>query len=203
MRLYKNRFSLNKQKKIYLYFISMILLSVILGFLFYFIISDSNKLLVMDLQKDFFNNINDNKINYLSSFINSIISNYLYLFLIFLFGFSVVGFIFIIILILIKGFIVGFSISSIIGTFGLKGILLSFIYMFPHQIIFLIILLLIGFYGCCFCYRLFMYLFKRRMVNFNVIKNKYIKIFFISLIGGLFCSLYEVFVLPHLISFFM
>ncbi len=203
MRLYRNRFSLNKQKKIYLYFISIILLSIIAGFLFYFIISDNNKLLVMDLQKDFFNSINDNKINYLSSFINSIISNYLYLFLIFILGFSVVGFIFIIILILIKGFIVGFSISSIIGTFGLKGILLSLLYVFPHQILFLIILLLMGFYGCCFCYRLFMYLFRRSMVNFNIIRNKYIKIFFISLIGGLICTLYEVFILPNLISFFI
>lgn len=203
MKLCRNKFNLNKQKKIYLGFISMILLSIVFGFFFYFIISNSNKELVIGMQKDFFYGISSSKVNYLSSFINSILSNFMYVFLIFILGLSVVGFIFIIGIVLAKGFILGFSISSIIGTFGFKGILLSFLYVFPHQILFLIILLLMCFYGCGFCYRLFKHLFMRTIVNFRMIKEKYLKVFVISLITSLICSLYEVFVVPSLISIFI
>ncbi|MBE6150323.1 MAG: hypothetical protein E7162_00695 [Firmicutes bacterium] len=203
MKLCRNRFSLIKQKKIYLVFISMILLSILFGFFFYFIISDNNKLLVIDIQKNYFNGISSNNINYLSSFFNSFFTNFMYIFLIFLLGLSVVGFIFIIGIVLIKGFILGFTISSIIGTFGIKGIILSFIYVFPHQLLFLIILLLMCYYGCSFCYRLFRNLFIRTIVNFKSIKDKYLKVFVVSLIGGIVCSLYEVFIVPGLISIFI
>lgn len=203
MKLCRNKFSLIKQKKIYLVFISMILLSILFGFFFYFIISDNNKLLVINMQKEYFNGISSNNINYLSSFFNSILSNFIYIFLIFILGLSVVGFIFIIGIVLMKGFILGFTISSIIGTFGLKGIILSFIYVFPHQLLFLIILLLMCYYGCGFCYRLFRNLFVRAIVNFKNIKDKYIKVFGVSIIGGLICSLYEVFIVPSLISIFI
>lgn len=200
MKLRSNKYSLSKQKKIYLIFISMMLLSVIAGFFFYFIISDNNKELVMNTQLDFFNNIMQSKINYFSSLFNSFLSNSLYILIIFILGLSVVGAIFIIAIVLIKSFILGFSISSIIGTYGLKGIILSFIYIFPHQILFLILLLLMCFYGCNFCFRLFKHLFMRNIINFKKISEKYIKIFIISIIGALLCSLYEVFIMQYLIK---
>lgn len=203
MKLYRNKFSFDKQQKIYLVFISMILLSIMCGFLFYFIISDNNKELVINMQKEFFYGISSNHINYINSFINSILSNFIYIFLIFILGLSVVGFVFIIGIILIKSFILGFSISSIIATFGIKGVLLSIIYIFPHQILFLIVLLLMSFYGCSFCYRLFKHLFRRTIINFRVIKEKYIKVFLISLGVSFMCSLYEVFIIPFLVSFFL
>ena len=203
MKLHSNRYSINKQKKIYLFFISMILISIILGFFFYFIISDGNKELVVEMQNNFFNGITSGKIKYLSSLVNSIFTNFLYIFIIFILGLSVVGFIFIIGIVIMKSFILGFSISSIIGTFGFKGILLSFLYIFPHQILFLVILLLMCFYGCSFCYRLFKHLFLRRVINFGKVRDKYLKVFGISLVISVVCSVYEVFVMPWLINFFI
>lgn len=200
MKLCRNKFSIENQKKIYLFFISIILLSIIFGFFFYFIISDGNKELVVGTQKDFFYSINSGGINYLSSFFNSVFSNFLYVFLIFILGLSVVGFIFIICIVLVKSFILGFSISSIVGTFGFKGIGLSFVYIFPHQILFLIVLLLMCFYGCGFCYKLFKYLFLRSVINFRKVSKKYLKVFSISLVCSFGCSLYEVFLLPNIIS---
>ena len=173
-------------------------MSLVLGFFFYFIISNDNKEMVINMQRAFFNNVNS--INYVKSFINSILVNSLYVVGIFLLGLSVVGFIFIIGIILMKCFIVGFSFSSIIGTFGLKGIILSFIYVFPHQILFLIILLLMCFYGCNFCYRLFKHIFMKQIINFRKVSEKYIKVFILSLIGAVICSSYEVFFVPYLIK---
>lgn len=198
MNLYSNRRGIDKQKKMYLLLIGMMVMSLVLGFFFYFIISNDNKEMVINMQRDFFNNVNS--INYVKSFINSILVNSLYVVGIFLLGLSVVGFIFIIGIILMKCFIVGFSLSSIIGTFGLKGIILSFIYVFPHQILFLIILLLMCFYGCNFCYRLFKHIFMKQIINFRKVSEKYIKVFILSLIGAVICSSYEVFFVPYLIK---
>ncbi len=198
MNLYSNRRVIDKQKKMYLLLIGMMMMSLVLGFFFYFIISNDNKEMVINMQRAFFNNVNS--INYVKSFINSILVNSLYVVGIFLLGLSVVGFIFIIGIILMKCFIVGFSFSSIIGTFGLKGIILSFIYVFPHQILFLIILLLMCFYGCNFCYRLFKHIFMKQIINFRKVSEKYIKVFILSLIGAVICSSYEVFFVPYLIK---
>jgi len=203
MKLHFNKQSINKQKKIYLIFISIITISIILGFLFYFIISDGNKELVITTQKSFFNNISSNNIKYLNSFINSILSNFMYISLIFILGLSIIGFIFIIGIVIFKSFILGFSISSIIGTFGIKGVVLSLLYIFPHQILFLILLLLMCFYSCSFCYKLFKHLFLRSIINFRKLKDKYLKIYVICLIGSLICSTYEVFIIPWLIDIFI
>lgn len=199
MKLHLSRQSIEKQKKRYLVFISIILLFIVLGFFFYFIISDSNKELVTKTQIDFFNSIFNNKINYLSSFINSFISNFIYIFIIFILGFSLVGFIFVLLVIIFKSFVLGFSISSIVGTYGLKGILLSLLYVFPHHIVYLISLLLIGYYSCGFCFKLYRYIFKKSIINFKKLKEKYIKIFLICVFVSLLCSLYEVFVMSKLI----
>ena len=196
--LHNNKYSIHMQKKIYLFFISLITISILLGFFFYFIISDANKALVIKTQQDFFNNIGN--INYLSSLFSSLLANSLYMIVIFMLGLSVIGFVFIIGIVLIKSFIIGFSISSIIGTFGLKGIILSFIYVFPHQILFLILLLLMCFYGCNFCHQLFQHIFMKQIINFKKVKEKYIKVFIICLIGSVICSLYEVFIVQYLVK---
>ena len=133
MNVYSKKQSIQKQKKKYLLFISMILMSVVLGFFFYFIISDGNKDLVSSIQQDFFQSIKEHHIIYLKSLFNSIFSNSLYIILIFVLGLSVIGIVFIIGIVLFKSFILGFSISSIIGTFGWKGVILSFFYVFIMQ----------------------------------------------------------------------
>ena len=201
MKLHLSRQSIEKQKKIYLIFISIILMSIFLGFFFYFIISDSIKELVINTQKDFFNNIDN--IKYLSSFINSLLSNFIYIILIFILGLSVVGILFIALILVFKSFVVGFSISSIIGTFGFKGIILSFIYIVPHQILYLIILLLMSYYGCGFSVKLFKHIFKRSVINFRMVKKKYIKILLICLGCSFLCSIYEIFIMPYFLKIFI
>lgn len=201
MKLHLSRQSIEKQKKIYLFFISIILISVVFGFFFYFIISDSNKELVINIQKDFFSNLNN--IKYLGSFISSVLSNFIYIFLIFILGLSVVGILFILGILVFKSFILGFSISSLIGTFGFKGIILSFLYLFPHQVFFLIVLLLMSYYGCSFSIKLFKHIFKRSIINFRMLKEKYIKILLICLGSSLVCSMYEVFIMPYFLKMFM
>ncbi len=203
MNIFSTKNTLDKQKRTYLFFISIIVISILLGFFLYFIISNGNKDIVKETQLSFFNDLYNGKINYLSSFFKSLFTNSLYISIIFLLGLSVIGFVFVIALIIFKGFIFGFSISSIIGTYGFKGILMSFFYLFPHQVIYLIILVLMSFYACNFCYRLFKHLFLKTIINFKIISRKYLKVYLFSLICCLLCSIYEVFILPFIIKLFI
>lgn len=195
--------SINRQKKLYFFLIGLIILATILGILFWFIINKEDKLLVNNELTSFFTGIKDgNNINYLGSFFNSVITNLLYIGLIWLLGISIIGLPIIIGLIGLKGFIMGFSMSSIVSTYGLKGILGMIAYVFPHQIIFLLLLVLLGFYSISFCIKLFKYLFLRQNINFKDAMRRYLKILLISCIGAIVISLYETFIATYFIKLF-
>lgn len=192
-----------KQKKLYLFLIGLVIVGIIVGILFWFVINNQDKLLVTKNLNNFFECIKKgNAINYWGSLFNSLVTGLIYIVLIWLLGISIVGLPIILIIITIKSFIVGFSISSIIVSYGLKGILGSFVYTFPHQIIFLLLLILLGFYASSFCFKLFKYLFLKQSINFKDAMRKYFKILLISLIVVLLTSLYETFIATYFIKLF-
>ncbi len=192
-----------RQKKVYSLFILLVLISILAGALFLFALSKNDTMIVKEELSTFFNNIKmGNNINYVGSLINSIVTNLGYLLLIWLLGISIIGFPFILILIFIKGFILGFSISSIIATYGVKGILGAFLYICPHQLIFMVLLILIGFYACSFCIKLFKYLFLKQNINFKIAMHKYLKILFFAFVVAILLSLFETFISTYLIRLF-
>lgn len=192
-----------KQKKLYLFLIGLVIVGVIAGILFWFVINNEDKLLVTKNLNNFFECIKKgNAINYWGSLFNSLVTGLIYIVLIWLLGISIVGLPIILIIITIKSFIVGFSISSIIASYGFKGILGAFVYTFPHQIIFLLSLILLGFYASSFCFKLFKYLFLKQSINFKDAMRKYFKILIISLIVVLLTSLYETFIATYFIKLF-
>jgi len=195
--------SIGKQKKLYFFLIGLIIIAVILGILFWFIINKEDKLLVNNELTSFFINIKEgNNINYLGSFFNSVITNLLYIGLIWLLGISIIGLPIIIVLIGLKGFVVGFSIVSIIATYGFKGVLGAITYTFPHQIIFLMLLVLLGFYSISFCIKLFKYLFLKQNINFKDAMRRYLKILLLSSIISIVISLFETFIATYFIKLF-
>lgn len=195
--------ALLKQKKFYIFLITLILIGIISGIVFVFFLNKVDKTTVVSNVKTFFNQVNiKNGINYSKSLLNTISNNFLYILLIWLLGISVIGFPIIIGIIFIKSFIFGFSISSIILTYKFKGILYAFLYIFPHQIISVVIFLLLSFYSLSFCYKLFSHLFLKKFISFRTSMNKYIKILIVSLVTSLILSLYEVFLSTYFIKLF-
>lgn len=201
--LRRTKNSILKQKKIYLFLIGLVVISIFSGILFWFIISNEDKLLVTNDLTSFFNCIKEGvSINYLGSLLNSIVTNLIYIILIWLLGISIIGLPIILFMITIKCFIVGFSISSIIAIYGFKGLLGALVYTFPHQIMFLLLLILLGFYAISFCIKLFKYLFLKQIINFKVSMRRYLKILLISIGIGIFLSLFETFISTYLIKLF-
>lgn len=192
-----------KQKKIYFFLLGLMITGVIAGLLFWFVICDEDKLLVTKQLTSFFTCIKQgNSINYGLSFLNSFITNLIYIILIWLLGISIIGLPIILFMLVIKSFIVGFSISSIVSIYGFKGAAGAFVYTFPHQIIFLLLLVFLVFYALSFCIKLFKYLFLKQTINFKDAMRRYIKILLICCIAGILISLFETFISTYFIKLF-
>lgn len=202
-KLYAAKNSIIKQKKLYRIIITLMIFGIISGILFIFFISKESKTKALVSIKNFFDLMNTSTgINYGKSLLNTLVNNIGYVLLIWLLGISIIGLPITIVLAFMKSFIVGFSISSIISCYKAKGILVAFLYVFPHQIIILFIYLLLSFYSISFSIKLFKSLFLKQTINFRVVMQKYIKILLISLIGIIIVSLYEVFISTYFIKLF-
>lgn len=202
-RIYQAKNHIIRQKKFYVFLITLMIIGFISGALFTFFIKESDKSDIINEVTTFFNLIKSSTgINYSKSLINTLGINILYIFLIWILGISVIGFPIIIGILFIKSFIVGFSFSSIILTYKLKGLLGAFLYVFPHQIINLTLYLLLGFYSLSFCYKLFSHLFLKQTINFRYGINKYIKILLFCIGTSILLSLYEVFISTYLMKLF-
>ena len=197
--LIKRKLNSNYQK--YKILVIIMTIAFILGILFFYLISKNNKIIVINSIKNFFKEVaTTNNLNYTSSLINSLLVNTFYIAIIWLLGISIIGIPIILIIMSYKAFITGFSICSIINVYHIKGILLAIAYIFPHNFIFILILILLGFHSINFSIKLFKYLFLKKIINFKDIMKKYIKILFICLIISLILSLFETFISTYLIK---
>lgn len=188
-------------KKVNIFAILIILLGIISGSIFLIILSKSDKELVINKITSFMTNINENKINNLEAFKNAMIENSIFIVIMWVLGASIIGIIVNVFLTYIKGFIVGFSVSSFILTFKYKGIISSLIYVFPTTIINLLITILISVYSFSFTIILYRSIFNK--TNNFMIKGyikKYIYILLISLGLSFISSLSEAFLLPSMMK---
>ncbi len=194
--------SFKEQKRMYLVIITIMLVGLILGIIFSFIISKSDHTLVKDSLNTFFKDVNQQHLNYTSALLNSVIGNTTFIILIWLLGISIIGIPIIGICLFFKGFIFGFSFSSIIYTYKLPGVLKAIAYSFPHHIIALLLAIFLGFYAIFFSKKLFHYLFLKKDINLKYSMKRYVQVLVICLVCGLICSLSEVFLGPFLINLF-
>lgn len=202
-RIYQAKNHIIRQKKFYVFLIALLVVGFISGAIFVLFLNDADKKDITNEIINFFNLIKTSAgINYSKSLISTFSINLIYIFLIWLLGISLIGFPIIIGLLFIKSFIIGFSFSSIIFTYGFKGIIGGFLYIFPHHIIMLILYLLLGFYSLSFCYKLFSHLFLKQTINFRYGMNRYMKILLLCTIVTILLSLYEVFISTYLMKLF-
>ncbi len=191
------------QKRKYLFLLIIMLIGFISGILFLFFISREDTSLLSKELNTFFSNIKNNELNFTNTLINSISSNMLSLVIIWLLGISIIGIPFILFFLFFKSFVLGFSIISILSNYGFKGILLSISYIFPHQLIYLIIWLLLTYYAFSFSIKLVKILFFKKNINIREYFLKYLKIGGISLVTLIICSLFETYITPHFINLFI
>lgn len=194
----KNKIKKLKLRKIDTIILIVTLLSFILGILFLAIISKSNKELVASTLDNFFTGIKAKDFNYNQALFNSLSNNITVVSITWLLGISIIGIPIVILILISKSFILGFSISSIIYNYGLKGILMTIIYIIPH-VLNLFITIILAYYSMNFSIMLFNLLFRKKEYSKRIIVNRYIKILVVSIIFFLISSILEVFVIPKIL----
>jgi len=197
-KIYKAINTIIPNKKINYFTFFIITLGIISGSIFMVIINENDKTMVINQITEFINNVNNNNISSVQALKNSLITNFTYILLIWILGMSIIGIIFNIFLVYIKGFVLGFSISSFIYVYGVKGIIASLIYLIPSQLFNLFIVTVIGIYSIMFTCYLFKQISGNKNTNIKSFIKKYIYIILISSILTLISSLLETFFTPAL-----
>ena len=190
-------------KNLFIFLLIIVIIGVTTGALFTAIISTSDKELVVSYLNDFFTNIKEGKLVYDNSLINALILTVGLAVAIWLLGVSVIGFVVVIIILFMKAFVLGFSVGSIIATFKLKGILMAFIYCFPHLVINILIFMLISAFALIMSFKIINSITSKKPLDFKHYMNRYFIVLVFSVIILFFTSLYEIYALPKVINFVM
>lgn len=187
-------------KKTLLFFTILLIIGIIAGSIFMAILSETDKKLVIDYFNNYISNIENNKLNYLESIKNGLFNNLLYIIIIWILGISIIGIPIVTIMFFIKSFTLGFSIASIVFNYKLKGCLLNFINIFPHQMIYFLIYMLITTYSIFFSLKMINSIINKKNMDFKIMMNKYVKILIISVIAITISIIIETFITPLLIK---
>ena len=191
-----------KNKKIFIFITILLIIGFVAGTLYITILSNTDKDLIKDTITNYFLQIKNSKLDKMHIFRQALSSNFIYVIGIWLLGISIIGLPIIICMIFYKSFIMGFSITSIIYKYKLKGIVLSFTYSFPYQLLNILIASFISLYAIKVSISIIKMMISKKHINFKVLIKKYFVVLLICLFLSLISSLIEGFVTPYFIKLF-
>ncbi len=202
MKKYMDKLSkkISASKKTFFFFATLFVIAIIISAIFFTILNSNDKMLVNEYLNEFITSIKNKQLNYIDIFKNSFFNNFCVIVGIWLLGISVIGLPLIIFIFFVKSFILGFATASLIFTFKMKGSLLAFIYIFPHQLINILILYIISMYATFFSIKIIKAIVKKKNIEFKTITNHYLKILLMCLVGSICTSLIETFLTTNLLN---
>lgn len=197
---YSEKYNRIKKRKIFLIICIIILISIIIGILYLAMLNKEGKEIVFNTINTYFKDLNSSKaIN--NNLVNVLKNNIILTGIMWFLGVSLVGVIFEVLFLILKGFSLGFSISSFIYVFKFKGIYIGLVYLLP-SIFNLLIYLILGFFAINYSIYLYKYLFKNASINLSLLMKKYLKVLVLSLILLIISSVIEVFLIPNVLKLF-
>ena len=194
---------LHRRKRDYTFILGLILVGITFGSIFMTFLDKHDKLLVLNQITAYFDSIRNNQLTYLVALKDILISNLVFILIIWILGLSIFGIPIILFLVFFRGFILGFAIASIVYKYKFWGAILSIIYMFPHHLCSVIILMILSYYSLNYGFNLCCAIFQKKTINFKNITNRYFRVLFLAIIGTIIISLYEVFIVPTIIKFLL
>lgn len=191
-----------KSKNIYFFIFSLVVVGIISGSLFYVILSVDDKNLVLSEINKYFSSVRTGKLNNLEVAKNAFIFNGVWVLSIYLLGISIIGAPIICFVNYIKAFVLGFSLSAILIKYKVAGLLIGFVYVFPHIIINLIALIFLSFLALQFSYILTINMFNGKSYNYKILFKRYTKVMVMILVLFLVSAFFEGFITPWFINVF-
>ena len=191
-------FKTNKKIKYCMIIITMI--GILTGSLFITILKETDKESIINSLNIFFDNIVNNNLNYSLSFRSGLITNIIFVLSIWIFSVSIIGIPVILFMYFIKVFSIGLTISTIMSSYKIKGIIYALIYIFPHNILFIFILVILSINSIIYSFKVSSSFFKKESIDFKPILNKHKYVLLISIIVVLITSIYNTYIMPYLLK---
>lgn len=186
-------------KSVYISLIAVVIIGLVFGSLFITILSHDDKTLLTSEISTYFNMIKDNKYN-MNAYLFSNFNNILYAFILWILGISVIGLPIIICMLFYKTFTLAFTVTSLIYHFKIEGMLISFIYIFPHLIINLIIYFILTYYSFNMSLKIIRVIFNKEDFSVKRHFKKYAFILAISIVMLVITASYEAYIMPYIIK---
>lgn len=198
---YKKEYNKNKKRKLFKILFIIAVISFIIGIFYVAVISKSDKSLIKKTFDAYFLSIQNDSFNNIDSLIGNILTNVVLTFVVWILGISIIGIPVSVLYLIYRSFVTGFSISSLIYTYGFKGVIISIFYSFP-LIINLLVFFILTFYAVNFSKKLYLYLFKKKDINLKGMTKVYTKVLIVFLIILLICSIVSSYLVPILLKSF-
>lgn len=179
---------------------SVFIIGIITGSIFIMVINTNDKSLIVEHITKFFSNVNSSDYSYLDSLKNMLSLNYFYVIVIWVLGLSILGILVNIFLTYLKGFIIGFTTSSLIITYGFKSILAVILYIIPHTLINSLVIIILTIYSITFSRYLLIQIFQKKDMKTKNFMKKYLIILLIAVALTLVSSISEVYLFPFLLK---
>lgn len=179
---------------------SIFIIGIITGSIFIMVINTNDKSLVVEHITKFFSNVNSSDYSYLDSLKNMLSLNYFYVIVIWVLGLSILGILVNIFLTYLKGFIIGFTTSALIITYGFKSILAVILYIIPHTLINSLVIIVLTIYSITFSRYLLIQIFQKKDMKTKNFMKKYLIILLIAVALTLVSSISEVYLFPFLLK---
>lgn len=183
-----------------MFLFGLMIIGIISGSLFSLVITKADQSIVNKYLETFINSINNNSLIWIDCFKSSIIFNYIFILVIWLLGISVIGVPIILFMFFGKSFCLGFTISAIIKKYGIEGCLLSLVYLFPHYIANVIVILILTIYAITLSIKIVRCIIKPKTLDFKPIVKKYFYVLIMSIIIVLVTCLYEAYFMPKVLK---
>ncbi len=182
-----------KNRKTLLSMLILFIIGLAFGITFIFFITDLDKSILKKEMVEYINLVNSDSYQYLKGFITSVRINLLYMTVIWASGILFIFFPLIHFIIFYKGFLMGFSISTFIFIYKLKGLIYSIIFMFPHEFINIFILITLSVIVLKFSKSLYLKIKSDEKISIKSLSKKYITTYFIFIGFSILSSLLEIF----------
>lgn len=191
----------NRKRKQFNILVILTIISILLGIMFVAIISKNDKELIKTSFNNYFLNISKNSYNGYNTMINNMLSNVLLPVIIWIMGISLVGMPISILYLLYKSFTYGFTISSLIYTYGFKVMPILLIYVVSLTID-LFIIFILTFYAINLSRKIYIFIFKKKDININKTFKTYSKFLAIMAIILIISAYFNAYIAPILIKSF-
>lgn len=179
---------------------SVFIIGITTGSIFIMVINTNDKSLIVEHITNFFENVNSSNYSYLDSLKNILSLNYFYVIVIWILGLSILGILVNMFLTYLKGFIIGFTTSSLIITYGFKSILAVILYIIPHTLINSLVIIVLTIYSITFSKYLLIQIFQKKDMKTKNFMKKYLIILLIAISLTLVSSISEVYLFPFLLK---